>query len=126
MEGLKAALETTKQIMALSTGVITLTVTFLEKIAQPTTTAARQVPGTLKLGWIFFGLAIATAFWTLMAITGTLNALDRQARGLPLDAAQAAAARDLVDGRNIRTPAQIMFLLFATAMALTIATGFYL
>jgi hypothetical protein len=35
VEGLKSSAETTKQIIVLSTGVIALTVTFLEKIVQP-------------------------------------------------------------------------------------------
>jgi hypothetical protein len=50
MEGLKAALETTKQVIALSTGVVALTVTFLEKIVQPVPGVAREVPGTLQVG----------------------------------------------------------------------------
>ena len=45
MEGLKAALETAKQVITLSTGVVALTVTFLEKIVQPQAgSAARLVP----------------------------------------------------------------------------------
>ena len=126
MEGLKGALETAKQIIALSTGVIALTVTFLEKITQPTATAARHVPGTLKVGWICFGLAIGFAVWTLMAITGSMNALDRQARGLTMDENQKRAVEELTDGGNIRIPAWLMLLFFAAGAALTIATGFWL
>lgn len=126
MEGLKAALETTKQVIALSTGIITLTVTFLEKIVQPQAGVARHVPSSMKIGWIFFGLATACAMWTLMAITGTMNALDRQARNLQLDASQLTATRLLADGANISVPALTMLLLFAVGIALTIASGFYL
>lgn len=126
MEGLKAALETTKQVIALSTGVITLTVTFLEKIVQPQSGTARHVPGTLKIGWICFGLAIACALWTLMAITGTMNALDRDARKLDLSPAQQAAAKNLGDGTNIRVPALAMLLLFAAGIGLMIVSGLYL
>jgi hypothetical protein len=126
MEGLKAALETTKQVIALSTGVITLTVTFLEKIIQPQSGAARHVPSTLKIGWICFGLATACALWTLMAITGTMNALDREARKLSLNTSQQAATQNLVDGTNIRVPAVVMLLLFAVGIGLMILSGFYL
>ena len=127
VEGLKAALETTKQIITLSTGVITLTVTFLEKIVQPTAKeAARHVPWALKGGWICFGISLACAIWTLMAITGSLNALDREARKLPLNAAQQAAVAALADGSNIRIPALLMLFLFAVGMFLTVATGFFL
>ena len=126
MEGLKAALETTKQIITLSTGVITLTVTFLEKIVQPTATAGRHVPWTLKAGWICFGLAIWFAVWTLMAITGSMNALDREARGLTMNESQKQAVAMLTDGGNIRVPALLMLFFFAAGTALTIATGFWL
>ena len=126
MEGLKAALETAKQVITLSTGVITLTVTFLEKIVQPTGGTGRHVPLTLKVGWICFGLAIVFAVWTLMAITGSMNALDRQARNLPLTDAQSRAAERLADGANVRIPALLMLLFFAVGTALTIATGFWL
>jgi hypothetical protein len=126
VEGLKAALETTKQIITLSIGVITLTVTFLEKIVQPTAIGARHVPATLKAAWICFGLAIGFAVWTLMAITGSMNSLDRQARGLTMNEDQKRAAEALADGGNIQIPALMMLLLFAAGAALTIATGFRL
>jgi hypothetical protein len=126
MEGLKTALETTKQVITLSTGVITLTVTFLEKIVQPDGGTGRHVPGTLKLSWICFGFAILFAVWTLLAITGSMNALDRDARKLPLDGAQQRAVQQLADGANIRIPALLMLLVFIAGIGLTVATGFWL
>jgi hypothetical protein len=126
MEGLKAALDTTKQIITLSTAVIALTVTFLEKIVQPLASGARHVPPTLKVSWIGFGLAILFAVWTLMAVTGTLNSLDRKALGLPLNAAQNQATTQLAEGGNIRIPALLMMVAFLFGAVLTIATGFYL
>src|SRR3954454_16807786 len=93
-EGLKAALELTKQIITLSTGVIALTITFLEKIVQPTTATGRHVPWSLLAAWIFFGLAIAAAVWTLMAVTGSLNALDRNANGGRLNCDQEEAVNE--------------------------------
>ena len=126
MEGLKTALETTKQVITLSTGVITLTVTFLEKIVQPNGAAGRHVPVSLKAGWICFGLAVWFGVWTLMAITGTLSALDRQAQSLPMTESQQNAAKALADGANIRVPALLMLLFFAVGTVLTIATGFWL
>ena len=126
MEGLKAALETAKQVIALSTGVITLTVTFLEKLIQPQVSTTRHVPGPLKIGWICFGFATFCAIWTIMAITGTMNALDRQARKLELNRSQLAAAGELAEGTNIRVPALAMLLLFGVGLVLTIMSGFYL
>jgi hypothetical protein len=127
MEGLKAALDTTKQIITLSIGVITLTVTFLEKIVQPGSgLTTRHVPWTLHTAWICYGLAVAFAVWTLLALTGSMNALDREARGLPLTDVQKAAAAALAEGRNIGIPALLMLLFFAAGTGLTIATGFHL
>jgi hypothetical protein len=126
-EGLKAALELTKQIITLSTGVITLTLTFLEKIVQPTAaSASRHVPWSLLAAWIFFGLAIVAAVWTLMAVTGSLNALDRKANGGELNDDQQEAVRELADSTHLRTPAVIMVLLFLAGIGLTILTGLFL
>lgn len=124
MDGLKTAHEIAKQVITLSTGVVALTITFLEKIAQPSVSAARVVPDGLKIAWICFGVTIALAIWTLMAIAGSMNALDRQERGLPLDEAQRLATTKLADGLNVRIPALAMLALFLTAMGFTIGSGF--
>lgn len=126
MEGLKAAQETTKQIIALSTGVIALTITFLEKIVQPDASIPRSFPWTLKGGWICFGLAILFAMWTLMAITGTLNALDRKELKLSLDDDQTRATNELAHGSNVRIPSMLMLFFFLVATSFTIGTGFFL
>jgi heme A synthase len=82
-EGLKAAADTTKQIITLATGVIALTVTFLEKIVQPQSgSAGRIVPWTMFAAWVLFGLAILAAVITLGAVTGTLDAIDRKMNGI--------------------------------------------
>lgn len=125
-EGLKAAADMTKQIITLSTGVIALTVTFLEKITQVAPGASRHVPWTLFGAWIFFGLTILAAVVTLGAVTGTLDALDRKLNGLSTDASQNAAIEALCSGTNIRIPALTMSALFVIGMVLTIATGFLL
>jgi hypothetical protein len=82
-EGLKAAADTTKQIITLSTGVIALTVTFLEKIVQPVApSGSRSVPWTIFGAWIVFGLAIVAGVATLGAVSGSLDAMDRKQNGL--------------------------------------------
>lgn len=124
-EGLKAAADTTKQIITLSTGVIALTITFLEKVIQPATpSAARAVPWSMFAAWILFGLAILFGVVTLGAITGTLNALDRQQNGQTLNAAQTAAVNSLAQGTNVQGPAFVMYGAFLSALAFTIWTGF--
>lgn len=125
-EGLKSAADTTKQIITLSTGVIALTVTFLEKIVQPATQGARLVPWTMFAAWIFFGLTIVVGVMVLGAVTGTLDALDRRQNELPVSTSQEEAIASLANGKNIRIPARVMSFLFLIGMALTIATGFLL
>lgn len=124
-EGLKAAAEFTKQVITLSTGVITLTITFLEKIVQPTVTAARHVPITMFSAWILFGIAVIAGVLTLGAIAGTLEALDRKQNGMLLDVNQTAAVEELGKGPNITWPARLMGACFLLGMICTIATGFY-
>jgi hypothetical protein len=126
MDGLKAALETTKQIITLATGVIALTITFLEKIVQVVPGSSRDVPFAIKGAWIAFGFSIVFAIWTLMAITGSMNALDRKAHGLTLNRAQEIAVDELCEGTNVRIPSFLMVFAFAVGISLTIVTGFYL
>lgn len=122
-EGLKSATEKTKQIITLSTGVITLTVTFFDKFGATAPNIPRVLPWTLFVAWGFFGLAILCAVWTLGAITGTLDCLDRKANGLQMDEHQEKAANALSNGKNIKFPALAMDLCFLFAMGFTIASG---
>ena len=123
-EGLKAATEKTREIIALSTGVIALTVTFFEKFGQTAPGAVPALPWTLFAAWGCFGISIVAAVWTLGAITGTLDCLDRKANGQTLDAQQELAVNALSNGRNIRLPAVLMDLSFVIALGFTIASGF--
>ena len=124
-EGLKAAADATKQVITLSTGVIALTVTFLEKILVPAAgSVPRPVPWTMFVAWVAFGLAVIAGVATLGAISGTLDALDRKANGLATTPEQDSAAVALVNGTNVRLPALAMSVLFVLGMLFTIATGF--
>jgi hypothetical protein len=126
-EGLKAAADTTKQIITLSTGVIALSITFLEKIIQPVTAeGSRSVPWTISAAWIFFGLSIIAGVATLGAVTGTLDAMDRKQNGLALTANQEQSVAALASGSNVVIPARAMSVLFVAGMAFMITTGFLL
>src|SRR5262245_39810598 len=119
-EGLKAAADMTKQIITLSTGVLAITITFLEKIVHA---PSPPVPRSLLAAWVLFGLAILFAIVTLAAVTGTLDALDRRMNGLPTTGDQNAAIDALCTGWNIRAPALAMCASFFLAMSFTIVTG---
>jgi hypothetical protein len=75
---------------------------------------------------ICFGLAIIAAVATLGAITGTLDAVDRQENGMTLSDTQKLAVQNLSNGSNIAIPAKVMSLAFLAGMISTIVTGFML
>jgi hypothetical protein len=120
-EGLKASSEIAKQIIALSTGAVAFTVTFLDKFTSHASDQIKIVPKSLYVAWTFFGLAILAALWTLMSITGTLDALDRKANGWSLTDAQQSVSQGA--SSNVRLPATIMLAMFMLAIIAMIWTG---
>ncbi len=100
---IELAYETTKQFIALATGILTITITFADKFR--ISTEVLIVPLVLKWAWICLGAVIFFSVWTLMAITGSAKADDAM-------------------GSNIRIPAALMVLSFFAAIVLTIIAGF--
>lgn len=125
-EGLKAASDLVKQVITLSTGIIALTITFLESIIQPVADGARTVPWSLIVAWVLFVCTVILGMATLGTITGSLNALDLKQNGQQLTPDQRAAAEALADSQNVRHPARLMMGMFALALAFTVATAFTL
>jgi hypothetical protein len=109
IEGLKAANTLTGQLITISSGLLAFTVTFAEKFTPKG--EAISPPVALKISWVCFAVTILVGFWTLMALTGTLNELDR---GHP----ETNPAR-----WNSRIPAMIMFALFLLGVIFLIAAG---
>jgi hypothetical protein len=108
--GLDRAYDTTKQVITLSSSIIAFTVTFAKEFKD---SSSHQVPWSLKISWSLYCIAVVLGLWTLMAITGTFDALDRGAESN--------------QGRtNIRLPAQLMFIAFVSGIVATIWTGFSL
>ena len=122
IEGFKAAAEITKQIIALSTGAVAFTVTFLEKFSTAEEGKSLSLPAGLYWTWILFGVAIGFAIFNLMGITGTLESIDRSENGWPLSKEQKAAAEGSTD--HLRWPAMLMFAAFFGAVVAMIVTGF--
>lgn len=124
VEGFKAAAEIAKQIIALSTGAVAFTVTFLEKFTHPAPNKVLAVPPGLYVGWVLFGLTVLFAMWNLMAITGSLEAIDRKMNGWPLTPAQELSANG--DNGNGVLPAYLMIGSFLLAIVAIIWVGFSL
>ena len=108
--GTETAFETTKQIITLSTGMIALTITFAEKFTPKAGDIVASLP--LKVSWMAFGVTIAFGVWTLMAITGSVNAA--MVKGDTPDA----------DTPNIRIPAILMVVAFVVGIGCAIGAGF--
>lgn len=125
-EGLKSAADMVKQVITLSTGIIALTITFLEKIVQPSAEGLvwRHVPWALIIAWGCYLIAVLLGLMTLGAITGSLNALDRKERGMQLDDPQGRAAEMLAGGSNVVIPARLMSLAFVLALVFTVVAVF--
>jgi hypothetical protein len=120
-EGLKASGEIAKQVITLSAGAVAFTVTFLDKFTAHAGGAFQRVPCWLYIAWGLFGLSILFCLWTLMAITGTLIALDRKANGWTLTEDQEKAA--IGAGDNVQIPAILMLVAFLFAIIAMIWTG---
>jgi hypothetical protein len=122
-EGLKAATEKTKQIITLATGVITITVTFLDKFGAKAAGGVTVIPWPLFVAWGLLVIAIVAAVLTLGAITGTLDCLDKKANGQTLSANEEMVIESLCKSPNIRVPAIVMDVSFMVAMIFTVVSG---
>ncbi|MEM0947351.1 MAG: hypothetical protein AAGK37_08095 [Pseudomonadota bacterium] len=104
--GLDAAFDCMKHITTLCTGVIALTVTFAKEFKPAGTDLT--VPFELKTAWAFLVLSLLFSLWSLLAVTGSLNAVDR-------DPSQNDAMSS-----NVRIPSFLAILSFLVGIALTV------
>ena len=101
------ASDVTKQLIALATGVVTVTLAFGENVLTLTGSSGR---GWLVLAWVFFLLSIVFGVWTLLALTGSM-----------------AAKRDgppSIWAKNVRIPSVLQIFAFALATVATLVFVF--
>lgn len=103
----EAARDSTKQIMALSTGIITLTITFSKDFAGEG--SGQRILALMAWGVLL--VSVLFGLWTLLALTGTLEANDKD-------------TRISIRGKNVTVPASIQVVTFFIGLALTVAFGF--
>lgn len=110
-ERCKAAFEsvrdTAKQLIALATGVLALTVTFSKDFLGPATSGRSLV----HAAWYLLLVSSAAGVWVLMAVTGSLGA-----KGREID-------HSTVFAGNIVAPAVIQVLTFAVGLLLAVIFG---
>lgn len=101
------ARDTTKQLLALATGIIALMITFAKDFVQSVDDTARLFA---LLSWGAYLLSVFGGLWTLLALTGTLEPEDDS---VPLS----------IRGRNVTLPSGIQILSFLVGLVLTVIFG---
>ncbi len=106
------ACDSTKQLIALSTGIVALTVTFSKDILGGVEVFPRNL---LIAAWIVYLFSIVCGVWTLFALTGSLEPVGSLEK-LP-DAS--------IRGRNVTLPSIIQIVTFLLATALVVVFGIW-
>lgn len=101
------ARDTTKQLLTLATGIIALMITFAKDFVQSVDETARLFA---LLSWGAYLLSVFGGLWTLLALTGTLEAEDDS---VPVS----------IRGINVTLPAAIQILSFLVGLVLTVIFG---
>lgn len=101
------AADAAKQIIALSTAVVGLTVTFLKDVLSEPVTYG----WALKLAWLLYFVASAAGLWTILSLTGSLG---KEGEG--------AKAPSIYDA-NARIPMTIQVVAFLGAIGATVVFG---
>ena len=106
--GFLFAKEVATQLIALSTGLLTLSVTFTKEISR----TPQRMRFLLPLSWLIHIVAIFFGVMTLMALTGTL---------MPVE----LASRKLVFAGNVRLPAMIQIFAFVIGTGVLCLYGWF-
>ena len=114
------AADLTKQLITLSTGIITLTVTFSKDVFGAASSAEL---GWLVVTWFLFFVSIVLGLLTLMALTGNLDPMPTRVTDDQGNVTEVPTAPVLsINGSNVlsTSKAQIVFFLLAL-----VTTGIY-
>lgn len=88
------AQDVTKQLLTLSTAVITITISFADNLAERAPCDARSV---LFISWGLFALSIVLGVFTLLNLTGRVeNAEDAQSEGIYSGAVRAMSIGQII------------------------------
>lgn len=104
-----------KQIIALSAGIVTVTITFFKDFVGPGAPHGAKV--LMAISWMFYVLAIVFGIWTMMALTGSL---DKMTLNESLDKGQPS-----IYDKNNTTPASIHLGCFIIGLGLTVGAGWW-
>jgi hypothetical protein len=102
-----SASDLAKQLIAVSTGVLGLSITFLKDVVKVTPGVSF---GPLRWCWFLYLTSIVCGFWTLMAVTGSIGLLLQNKDSTPV-----------ID--NIKIPAGAQIILFIAATICLVLYG---
>src|SRR5690349_8437820 len=102
-----SASDLAKQLIAVSTGVLGLSITFLKDVAKGT---PANISGWLIWSWFGYLLSVACGFWTLMAVTGSIALLLQDPKSTPVTS-------------SIRIPAGLQIIIFVLATLALVIYG---
>jgi len=102
------ASDSTKQLITLSTAIVTLTITFAHNILGDVNGNGKTL---LSIAWIIYLISIICGVWTLLALTGTLEPI-------PGDKTPAS-----IRGRNVTLPSILQILSFLIATGVIVLFG---
>jgi hypothetical protein len=100
-----------KQLITLATGILTVTITFGDKLVGMVKGPTRWLLGG---AWTIYLLSILFGIWMLMALTGTLA---------PIAKSSDQPAEPAITGENVRLPAMLQILSFLVATLFVVVFG---
>jgi hypothetical protein len=114
------AADLTKQLITLSTSIVTLTLLFSKDLMDP-----KWMPVAI---WTLFLLSTVCGLWTLMSLTGTLAPIPKarplanpnQSTSSHVSGDAAVGSPSLEIGENVRRPSTFQIITFGLAILLTI------
>lgn len=121
------AADVTKQLITLSTAIITITITFSKDIVNFVDTSVKNY---LLWAWILFIATVFFGIWTLLALTGNLQPLKKEKNNDDASESKKNNVNDYesecsINSINIRIPSMLQILCFIIALIFTIVYGFH-
>jgi hypothetical protein len=128
------AADSTKQLITLSTAILTLTITFGKDVLQKVPAGTTQ---KLTYSWVIYLVSIFFGIATLLALTGTLDPIKKKARGKGTDQEKVGTEEEVkaagaseqgsqpftIQGLNVRFFSILQILSFLIATVLVVMTG---
>jgi len=116
------AAETTKQLITLSTAIITLTITFSKDIVG---VSKLSNTGLLFWSWIFFIFSIFFGVWTLLALTGSLQP-KKSEKIKNKHCKKVQKTEQSIYSNNIKLPSGLQITTFLVGLGFTVCFGYSL